>query len=161
MPRAGTRPSPAIIAAKVERWLNEPGSEQSISALIARRLAAGEVIVNQDVAAQYRCSTSLINLTVHDMRIAGYRFEVTRQAATKPGAVQLTGKGNPLPAKPPVQHVAAVKPAPAPEPTRQPHPALGQTLKVRALALGDDDMIVVMLTDGNGGAWQCRVVGST
>ena len=84
-------PLPTIVA-KVERWLNEPDTEQSVSAQIARKVVESTEPFNiQLFAAELGASGSLAHLTISDMRRAGHIIHSGH------GQVEYAGMGEPIP----------------------------------------------------------------
>lgn len=128
------------VEARVERWLTEPDTEQSVGARFARRMVIDGVGNIGQIAAEWGCSKASIYSAIYSMRLAGYPVQTD-----KTGAVTLGTQG----------------PAAVAQRSAQPYPALGQQLMVKALALSDHGDIILMLSDGNGAAWQATVTGST
>ena len=181
------RPEPHVIAAKVERWLNDPSRERSISAQIARRLAAGESLEAKAVALQYDCSESLVNLTAFDMRVAGFTIVSRHGNAQAPGWLKVEGPQGSVrtaPTKRMTRPTTAMLPLetngngngkhPAPEPAQMAapapggrntpapvrHPMVGGHLQVRAVVMNDQGLEIMAL-DEDGHAWQLAILGTT
>jgi hypothetical protein len=163
-----TGPNTQTLIERLERWQNQPETETSISAQIARRLWAGETISPMAMQADYHTTASLTGVIVRDLRQVGWQIETTREPGRGNAVTyQVTGRGQPLPdrvkgrAKPAARAVRQPptrEVAPRAEPRAAAYPPLGASLSVRALALTDAG-VILQLSDGNGSAWQCTITG--
>src|SRR5215471_766970 len=76
----GTRATDDYLAA-LEADRNNDGKPKGTTSRVRRALFAGEWCNGSDVAFKFKCSTSLLNVTMRDMRGLGFEFEQQRTDA--------------------------------------------------------------------------------
>jgi hypothetical protein len=170
------------VVTKIDRWAAGEGGD-STSAKIGRQLASGEWVTPQWLAETFPPQPQaededehqrqaeitdhqhkirqLMTVVVTDFKRAGWHVETRK--------VRFSNGRKSYRARPPSgrRHLPAEAPAPAEVMDRRSrptvlangsHPALGAQLQVKILALTDDGL-VMHLSDGTGGAWQCLITG--